>query len=171
VERADREAPSAIVTIRLIHLADRPDLIPTLARWHFDQWRDLVPGWSVEAAGQDLAAHTGRGVIPETVVALDHGGILGSVSLVADDLPDLPPYTPWLASLFVRPEARGRGVGRTLVERVVADAAAGGATRLHLLTTDAERYYQGQDFRTLERLAYRGFDAKIMGRDLRPTIS
>jgi N-acetylglutamate synthase-like GNAT family acetyltransferase len=153
--------------MRFEYLADCRELIPALARWHFDYWQDLVPDWSYEGAVADLSAHRERLGIPETIVAFDGVELQGSVSLVADDLPGLPPYTPWLASLFVLPTARGRGVGRALVEQVVRDATALGVERLHLLTTDAEPYYRRQGFTILETLTYRGFPAWILGRALR----
>ena len=40
--------------------------------------------------------------------------------------------SPWLASLYVRPTARGRGVGARLVRHCVAHAAQLGVPRLYL---------------------------------------
>ena len=80
---------------------------------------------------------------------------------VIEDGPDAKPRQP------VRVSVSLPGVGRMLVERVISDATAIGAERLHLITTHAERYYEPLAFRVLERRRYRGFDAAIMGRDLR----
>ena len=149
--------------MQIEYLADHPELIPTLARWHFAEWNGLVPGWSYPGAISDLESHHGRGSMPETLVAIAGSEVLGSVSLLAQDLPDLPPYTPWLASLFVAPDHRGRGVGHALVARVIEDARTIGADRLHLLTTDAERFYTRLGFQVLDRLEYQGFSAAILG--------
>ena len=51
------------------YLADRPDFIPTLARWHHEEWADLRPGDSVEARILRLQGSRGRGRIPLTVIA------------------------------------------------------------------------------------------------------
>jgi N-acetylglutamate synthase and related acetyltransferases len=55
--------------------------------------------------------------------------------------------------LFVRPEFRGAGIGRTLMERVVADARGRGCRRLLLDTlpflTSAVRMYRALGFREI----------------------
>lgn len=56
-----------------------------------------------------------------------------------------------LRSVAVRPEWRSHGVGRALVNRVIADAEARGIHALYLLTTSAERYFPSFGFRTISR--------------------
>ena len=46
-----------------------------------------------------------------------------------------------LRSAAVAPEWRDRGLGRQLVERIIAEAEARGISALYLLTTTAERYF------------------------------
>ncbi|MFT4247093.1 MAG: GNAT family N-acetyltransferase [Pseudomonas sp.] len=57
---------------------------------------------------------------------------LGSVSLLHDDHPRIRDYSPWLASLYVRPQARGHGVGAALVAHCIAAARGLGVARLFL---------------------------------------
>lgn len=42
----------------------------------------------------------------------------------------------YLQDLFTLPEARGRGIGRTLIEAVYAEAKQAGASRVHWLTQE-----------------------------------
>jgi MarR family transcriptional regulator, 2-MHQ and catechol-resistance regulon repressor len=58
-----------------------------------------------------------------------------------------------LRSVAVRPELRGRGVGRRVVESALANAAAAGAERVHLLTTDAAAFFASLGFSPIERIA------------------
>jgi amino-acid N-acetyltransferase len=51
-----------------------------------------------------------------------------------------------LRSTAVEPAWRGRGVGRKLVERVIADAESRGIRALYLLTTTAEQYFPSFGF-------------------------
>ena len=56
-----------------------------------------------------------------------------------------------LRSAAVDPEWRGRGLGRTLVERVISEAEATGFRALYLLTTTAEKYFPSFGFRETTR--------------------
>lgn len=154
--------------LTLDYLADHPEVGPTLAAWHYAEWRHLLPTWSVAEAAAELATHTGRRVAPTTVVALVDGELAGSASLLLEDMPDTETWSPWLGSVFVSPQCRSRGVGAAMVDRVVEDAAALGFPRIHLLTTEAEGWYRPKGWRTLERRRYAGLPAVIMGLDLKP---
>jgi N-acetylglutamate synthase-like GNAT family acetyltransferase len=56
-----------------------------------------------------------------------------------------------LRSTAVAPEWQGRGVGRRLVERAIAEAEARGTKALYLLTMTAERYFPSFGFETTTR--------------------
>jgi amino-acid N-acetyltransferase len=56
-----------------------------------------------------------------------------------------------LRSVAVRPAWRARGVGRELVERVVAEAERRGVRGLYLLTMTAEHYFPRFGFERVER--------------------
>jgi amino-acid N-acetyltransferase len=56
-----------------------------------------------------------------------------------------------LRSTAVAPEWRGRGLGRQLVERAIAEAESRGVHALYLLTTTAERYFPSFGFSEIAR--------------------
>ena len=56
-----------------------------------------------------------------------------------------------LRSVAVAEEWRSRGLGRALVERVIAEAESRGIHALYLLTTTAERYFPSFGFRAVAR--------------------
>lgn len=128
--------------MRLGYLADHPTHVPTLARWHHDEWHDLIPGWSYQQAADELASHTARAAIPTTIVALDGDALIGSASLLVEDLPEWKQFTPWVASVFVTPAWRGRSVGTALVRRLVEIAGELGVPRVYLLTPGQAAFYQ-----------------------------
>lgn len=79
------------------------------------------------------------------VVAESEGGIVGVAGLEACCENAL------LRSVAVRPEWRSRGLGRTLVTRVIADAESRGIHGLYLLTTTAEHYFPSFGFTAVAR--------------------
>jgi amino-acid N-acetyltransferase len=58
-----------------------------------------------------------------------------------------------LRSTAVAPEWRGRGIGRQLVARAIADAESHGTKALYLLTMTAERYFPSFGFVETTRAA------------------
>ena len=56
-----------------------------------------------------------------------------------------------LRSVAVRKHSRGKGVGRALVNAVLADASARGFTNVYLLTDDASDYFERLGFRVVDR--------------------
>lgn len=151
--------------MRIDYLAEHPQHVPLLARWHHDEWGAVLAGWSLEIAQAELALHTRGRAIPTTVVAMDGAELLGSCSLLENDDERIRDWSPWLASLYVRPQARGAGVGRALVRRIEAEAAALGVAELYLYTADAMGvidFYQRLGWRHCDRLALGGIEAVVM---------
>ena len=131
-------------------LSGHAALAPVLARWHHAEWSHLYSGWTLAVAEAELRDHATRQGIPTTLVALEGDDCLGSASLGREDAPEFNALgEAWLASLYVRPEARGRGIGAALVRAIVALAAREGLPRLCLFTPAHAGFY--------ERLGWRGF--------------
>jgi predicted N-acetyltransferase YhbS len=146
-------------------LADRPELAPVLARWHYDEWNWLYANWSYADALAELRGHSDCDRIPTTLVAVEGDKLLGSVSLVAEDLPGHAHVSPWLASLYVRPDRRGAGLGGRLLEHAVAEARRLGVRRLYLFTPHHESYYAARGWSAMERGSAGGRPVVIMSRE------
>lgn len=57
----------------------------------------------------------------------------------------------WLCDVFVAPEVRGEGIGKLLIDGVVADLEALGLRRILLATTDAHGLYEQFGFAALDQ--------------------
>jgi predicted N-acetyltransferase YhbS len=144
-------------------LSERPALARQLAEWHVAEWAPLIEGFSVEAMLAEFASHDGGAKIPTTLLALDGETLLGSVSLLENDHDDIRDYSPWLASLYVRPEARGQGLGLELVRRCEDLAQSLGIERLYLYTAGQEDFYRGLGWHEVATVSLRGARATVMG--------
>ena len=112
-------SPAAPADFSVSRLCEVPSFAPALAEAHAREWGHLYAGWDRNAALADFRLEKVNSDLPTTWVAHHSSGILlGSISLVLDDLPDHPGLNPWLASLYVFPKFRGRGLGRVLTQKV-----------------------------------------------------
>ena len=151
--------------IQIVSTTDRPDLDRVVARWLWDAfWRD--DGYSFDetlaAVHQSISAR----FMPRTFVLLRDGVPVGTASLAEHDLDERPDLTPWLAGVFVVPEARGQGLVAHLITAVEAAARGASIRTLWLYTVSAERIYSRAGWLIAERILHNGKPATLMRRDL-----
>lgn len=152
-------------------LADYPHFAEPLAHYHYEEWKDILPWWTHAAAVEELRDHTQRQTIPTTLVAVEGEQLLGSASLVhedltEEDLPGLASLTPWLASVYVVPERRGQRMGSALVEGVTELAQSLNVPRLYLFTAGQEMFYTRLGWSVLKQVEHHGQPGVVMVREL-----
>jgi len=135
----------------IVRIADRPDLVPTVADWLWHEWwRD--DGYTLEQTRDAVAASVSPSGPPQTFVLLDDGKPVGTASLVAHDLDERPDLTPWLAGVFVVPEARNQRYAMHLIRAVEAACRDAGIGTVWLFTADAERVYARAGWHSVEAI-------------------
>ena len=151
---------------RIVPLADRPDLVAPLADALWAFWGEIFPEKTVAVRTASLRARMNRDRLPVAVVAVaPDGGLLGTASILFDDMETRPDLNPWLATVFVLPGQRRRGLGAALCAAAEAEAWRLGVSRLHLFTFDKRGYYAGLGWRDLETVDYAGQPTAIMVKD------
>jgi predicted N-acetyltransferase YhbS len=156
--------------VHIDYLANHLEMAEQLAGWHVGEWAELLPGWTVLEAENELRSHTRCRAIPTTLVAIEEGKPIGSASLLTSDLDGWDLLSPWLASVFVIPECRGRGLGGQLVGRVVEEARALGVRHLHLWTAGQQAYYERLGWTAFQEAKCHGRAVVIMRRALEPLL-
>jgi predicted N-acetyltransferase YhbS len=150
--------------MQIEYLADHQEFAPLLAAWHFDEWKELLPAWSLEKAVAELRSHTQRRQIPTTFIAMERRSVIGSASLLAADLDGWEHLSPWVASVYVVPERRGEGIGRLLVSRAVQEACLLGVPEVFLFTAGQEAYYARLGWTAFQIARHDRHDVVIMRR-------
>jgi GNAT superfamily N-acetyltransferase len=154
--------------VEIVTLADRPDLIPVVGRWHWDEWGAGAPDVSLAEWTEALRAKSGRDRVPITWVALVDGAPAGSVSVIEHDMPTHRDLSPWLSSVFVVPARRELGLGSMLVAHGEQAARRLGYKRLFLYTDLAEPFYAHRGWEVVGRELYDRTEKAIMAKDLAP---
>ena len=134
----------------MVHLlADHPHLINPVALLRWREWgRDeTLTRWI-----RITVREAGREELPITWVAVDEQGeALGAVA-IGDHEDVRPDLAPWVWGLVVAADARERGVGRRLIDRVVAFAELKGYPELWVATgPPAVGFYERCGFRHVEK--------------------
>ena len=104
----------------------------------------------------------------EVFAAIDsQDDLLGVATLVDDDeLPDAPEPGPWLAAVFVTPDARKLGVGSALVEHVVNRAQELGYSKIYLYTEHQELWYASKGWTKIRDIIFLGLHHTVMQLEL-----
>lgn len=119
---------------------DHPEHRETVAGWMYDAFcREDRP--SVTRADMSEKMKSRTNAFPYTFVALEGDVPVGSVTLYENDLKG-ESVTPWMGSLVVAPEHRGRGIGRALIRFICGFARGMGYDTLYLRTEHTSEYYE-----------------------------
>lgn len=152
----------------LVYLRDCPEFLPLVARWIWDEWHELLAQkTAADFEAWFRMAERGCG-LPTTLVLTEDGEPVATVSLESDDMDIRPDLTPWLASLYVVPAHRGRGLGRSLVRAAEEEARSLGITRLYLYTPEHEGFYAALGWERFAQCDYRGEAVTVMRRRIKP---
>jgi polyamine oxidase len=151
-------------------------LAPVLAAWHHDEWGHLYAAdvWSHAIAVREFETMAEPGSRDRTWVAFDGDArapdaVLGSVSLLAtDDLAGFEHLTPWLASMYVTPTARGRGVATALTDALLLGACADGHDVVHLFTSGQQHFWADRGWSAVATVDAEGHPATVMARSTHP---
>ena len=150
------------VDVRIAYLAEHLDAIPTLAQWHHAEWSWVTPDLTVADRIAGFTARARRNSIPTAFVGLADDAVVGMACLVDCDIPSHSHLTPWLATVLVSPDYRGRGIASALCIRATEEARRLGAANLYLFTFDRQSLYDRLGWSPLEEAIYGGRSGTIM---------
>jgi N-acetylglutamate synthase-like GNAT family acetyltransferase len=158
-----------VICFKVESLVEHPHHWQLAAQWSFEAWMheflsDTVQTYLDQYA---LAACEPEELI-EVFAAIDsQDNLLGVATLVDDDeLPDAPEPGPWLAAVFVKPEARNLQIGSELVTNVVDRARELGYQKIYLYTEHAEDWYRKKGWIKIRDIVFLGLHHTVMQLEL-----
>jgi len=141
---------AVFIKTKILDLDQHQDLIPMLADWHKSEWphleRDRI---------EMIKGRTSAESLPKTFIATTNSPV-GLASLIEKD----DERTPWLSCLLVAPEARGKGIGKTLLDHCIKYASSLGYKKLFLHTTEAADYYHKLGWIKIDQIEQRAVFVK-----------
>jgi GNAT superfamily N-acetyltransferase len=120
-------------------LVTHPEHLDTAAQWAYRNWYEdkKIP---YRAVLNDFRKRMNDNALPLTFLALQGDLPVGMISLKKTDLLSRRDLCPWLSSLYVIPECRGRGIARSLIGAVQAEAARLGFHEIFLFADHRDAF-------------------------------
>ncbi len=168
--------PSLVVRMKIVNIQTQPDCIPEIAAWLHQEWGYLSPEKTLDDRIRRLTERCRADDLPVTFMAINDDKVggdenVGTVSLIPHDLKNRMDLTPWIAAVFVKPEARRRGIGNQRVGFAEAEAQRRGIPTLYLFTPDKQRMYARLGWTTIEEVEYRGEHVTVMTKSCPPVAN
>ncbi|WP_434362610.1 GNAT family N-acetyltransferase [Parasalinivibrio latis] len=152
--------------MKIINLTEQPDVIPVIAKWHFDEWGHLYPGETLADFVQGLHQCLDDSLVPVTWLLVDEQNVVGTASLVEQDMETNIELGPWLANVYLIPAIRGQGIGSWLIREVMSLAKQRGISELVLFTEGQSWFYETLGWQVLKTETYHGETVSVMGVNL-----
>lgn len=156
--------------VDIVNACDFPSMIPAVAQWHHQEWAHLNPGQTLSVRIEKMASYLDASVLspdsfsPTLFIALNaEGEPVGTAALDLHDMDCQPILSPWLASVYVLPEMRRRGIASALVAHAVNCAVSEmGVDQMYLFTPNQRVFYEGLGWSQLQHLLYYGDEVDLM---------
>ncbi len=141
------------MSLTIVSLSDRPDLLAIVSMWIYEQWWSHLPEHSAETLAKMLSERRVTDKIYESFVALRDSVPVGTATILDHDVDTerRPDLTPWVAAVFVIPEARHLGIGEQLVSHTTAFALSKGFKTVYLWTTNRRNWYERIGWKLFEQ--------------------
>jgi predicted N-acetyltransferase YhbS len=156
-------------SVEIEYLADHRDAMPIIAGWIFDEWSFLYPDQTIESVEGFLRERLHKRVLPLTLVAFKDKKPVGTVSLKKFEIETRRDMTPWIASLYVQKQCRGKGIGTRLMKAIEEKAARLDIKKLYLFTANpglVDRFYSNLGWKTEKKTRYHSYMVTIMKKDI-----
>jgi len=154
--------------LQFAFLSERPDAIPVVAGWYFEEWGRLLGDDSIERSRERLDAYLDSDAMPFILLAISGDEPVGAAQLKIREMAEtFPDREHWIGGLYVAAPHRGLGFGSLIVERLATIARGYGVRTLNLQTeaTDGGLYAR-LGWKPCARAKNHGLDVLVMERRL-----
>ncbi len=141
-----------------------------IAAWHYNEWHSLYPGSTINDFIRDLQDSLSEDTVPDTWVLIDEQEVIGSASILKQDMTTNTSLSPWLANVFVKPEHRGKGFGKFIITAVMNEAKKKGLSVLYLFTENQSQFYKKLGWEIIKQEKYHKINVSVMSVNLREYI-
>ena len=151
--------------MEIVNFKQQPEYLDEIASHWQEQWGHLNPKKTMQHRKKELQEYLltkNKNSLPQLWLIREGNELLGTAAIVEDDLPSIQHgHSPWLASVYVKPDFRQQGIGNILVTHIIQQAKEF-FDSLTLFTEDKANWYERIGFKPIEKQKYSGYDIDIM---------
>lgn len=129
--------------MKIVSVRENPEYADAAVRYISACWPEVSPLIYEDCIRHALHA---AGPLPQWYLLISGDEIAGCAGLITNDFISRMDLWPWACALYVGERFRGRGCGRSLLDRAADDARQAGFPRLYL-STDHVGLYEKWGFR------------------------
>ena len=130
------------------------------------EWAWINPEETEDERAAKFRSYMNHDRLPMAWIAAECEEPMGIAALREHDLPGREDLSPWLATLFVRPEFRRRGVASALCRTAEQGARQLGVVQMYLFTVDKQQLYAKLGWRSLQKDRWMNHQVEIMSKTL-----
>jgi GNAT superfamily N-acetyltransferase len=138
------------VAVTLSDLRARPDFAAPMAQRIWKAWWE-DKGTTLAQIAALVDDNLDAEALPFALIAHRGDIFLATASVIVSDCDERPALSPWVAAVWVEPQARGGGIGRAIVLEAAHRAFALGFETIYLCATPQRRgFYTAMGWEVLE---------------------
>jgi len=144
------------IPLKIRDLKDHPQEVQTIVKWTYDEWASFA-GRTYEQIFHSFRTGIEKEGLPISLIALYDNQPVGVANLREKDIIDFyPGTTPWICGVFVKDEARHRGIATALCKAFEQVAKKMGYSTLYLATEYENSLYHKMGYKTFHIYDHKG---------------
>lgn len=151
----------------ITYLADHPDHLETIATWYWEEW-DQHEGWNIDRSKEFAKNGCNKDKLDIILLALnEQNKCLGTIQLRQDwglgnETPEkLKQYNPWLGSLYVDPDYRGKTIGADLCKALMKEATRIGIKKCYAATAELDNFFKLKGGQEIDEVDFAGQHMRV----------
>jgi len=145
------------------YLKHKPEFIPKIANWYFEQWGYLMEIPSVEVIKDRLQTQLNSNKIPLVLLLVENEELLGTCQLKYHEMDIYPDKEHWLGGVYICDKQRGKGLAKKMVIKAKNIAKSLGVKVLYLQTENLSGgIYAQLGWQPIEQITNKGEQVLVM---------
>jgi GNAT superfamily N-acetyltransferase len=147
--------------MKIDYLANNPDCVAQISKWCCEEWPWYYNNGELKSAISYHQRTAQVGAVPCALVAFEGDQLVGTISIIEEDMDLRPTLTPWLGCLYVSPPFRGRGVAAQLINEGIKVAKSLKIRKIFAWTATLTDALRSQNWDYMEQIKYQGKDVDL----------